>query len=164
MDEKNSKYSCKCFIHFIGSSCQTDSRPCSKYPCLNNGTCLNTNINETEFECKCKNNFYGLYCENKIDLCQNQTCSNNGRCIMNNSLTTCKCNNGFNGDNCELENESIKILRGIRIVSLLICAITIGLTVFLIIFNDCWNYLIKSKKRSKKFQSMKIYRLTYKAK
>ena len=123
---------------------------------MNNGTCLNKNLNETEFECKCKNNFYGLYCENKIDLCQNRTCSNNGRCIMNNSLTTCKCYNGFNGDNCELENGSIKILRGIRIVSILICAITIGITVFLIIFNDSCNFFIKNKKRSKKFKSMKI--------
>ena len=50
------KYSCNCSDNFNGESCQFDLRPCSKYPCLNNGTCINKNVNTNEFECKCLTN------------------------------------------------------------------------------------------------------------
>ena len=89
---------------------QFDSRTCSNNPCLNNGTCLNSNLNNTitELVCQCELNYYGVYCENKIDLCQNQTCSNNGYCFLNNTQPICKCFNGYNGDICELDNVSLK--------------------------------------------------------
>ena len=72
LNTTNQKYSCQCFTHFNGISCQFDTRPCSKYPCLNNGTCLNTNLNTSEFKCQCQLNYFGLNCETKIDLCKNQ--------------------------------------------------------------------------------------------
>jgi hypothetical protein len=160
----NQKYSCQCFNNFNGISCQFDSRSCSYYPCLNNGTCLNSNLNSTEFVCQCKLNYYGVFCENKIDLCQNQTCSNNGYCFINNTQPICKCFNGYNGDKCELENVSVKILRVVRISSFLICGLTIGFTIFLVVSNDIWNFFMIKKKKKQKVYSKNIKRFTYKAK
>ena len=142
LNKTNEKYSCRCFNNFNGISCQLDARACSKYPCLNNGTCLNTNLND--FECQCNLNYFGLNCENKIELCQNQTCSGQGYCFENNSQSYCKCFIGYNGDKCEVENVSVKILRGVKLVSILICAFTIGFTIFLLVSNDVWNFFEKT--------------------
>ena len=153
-DSAIQKYSCQCFNNFNGISCQFDSRSCSYYPCLNNGTCLNSNLNSTDFACQCKFNYYGVFCENKIDLCQNQTCSNNGYCFISETIPICKCFNGFNGDKCEIESVSVKISRGVKIFSILICALTMGFTIFLVVTNDIWNFfVIKKKKKTKKILS-----------
>ena len=158
------KYSCNCSNNFNGESCQFDLRPCSKYPCLNNGTCINKNVNTNEFECKCLTNYYGIYCENKKDLCLNETCSNNGYCFVNDSnLPFCNCFNGYDGHKCDLEGSSVKVLKNVRIISILICAFIFVFVIFLIISNDIWNYCM-IKKQTKTFTEKKIYRFVYKVK
>ena len=37
--QSEDKYACECFPDYMGDKCQTDSRPCSYYPCLNNCSC-----------------------------------------------------------------------------------------------------------------------------
>ncbi len=37
--KENQTYGCLCNTFYIGEFCQTDKRPCSSVPCLNNGTC-----------------------------------------------------------------------------------------------------------------------------
>ncbi len=142
LNETIQKYLCECFSNFSGPSCNFDSRPCSKYPCLNNGTCLSIVSNEALFKCECKNNYYGVYCENKFDLCLNQTCSGHGYCFLKENLPSCKCKNGFNGENCEIENLIVKFVRGVQITSILLCSFCILLTIFIIVSNDIWNMLI----------------------
>ena len=163
LDSLMNTYICQCNQYRNGLSCQSDTRPCSSGPCLNNGTCLNLNLNSTEFECQCKLNYYGVFCENKIDLCQNQTCSNNGYCFINNTQPICKCLNGYNGDTCELEKVSVKILRVVRTSSILICGSTIGFTIFLVVSNDIWNFFLIKKKKKQKVYSKVIKKFTYKA-
>ena len=116
------------------------------------------------FKCQCQLNYYGDYCENLVDQCHNQKCSSHGYCFIKYNLPYCKCFNGYNGDNCELENVSVKIVRAVRISSVLICALTIGFTIFLVVSNDIWNFFMIKKKKKQKFYSKKIKRFTYKAK
>jgi hypothetical protein len=126
----------------MGKSCQTDSKPCSRWnPCLNNATCLN--LNSTSFECKCPSNglYYGEYCQNKINQCENVTCSFNGYCFLNQTQTKCKCNNGYNGETCDLESNSIKQLRYFQWTSTIICIVFIITFWTLIMGRDVLDYL-----------------------
>ena len=64
------KFVCQCnSIYIVGTACQTDLRPCSNGPCLNNGTCINNN-NLTGYVCECGNFYCGSNCEKRVNLCQ----------------------------------------------------------------------------------------------
>ncbi len=143
LDSLSQKYFCECNYNFMGKSCQTDSKPCNRWnPCLNNATCLN--LNSTSFECECPSNglYYGAYCENRINLCENVTCSLNGYCFLQNQTQTkCKCNNGYNGEICDLESNSIKQLRNFQWTSTIICIICIIIFWTLIVGSDVLDYL-----------------------
>ena len=49
MLDTQQKYICQCKEFKNGLSCQSDTRPCSSNPCLNNGVCSNV-YNGTLFE------------------------------------------------------------------------------------------------------------------
>jgi hypothetical protein len=137
------KYFCECNPNFMGKSCQTDMNPCNRWnPCLNNATCLN--VNTTSFECKCPSNglYYGEYCENRINSCENVTCSSNGYCylLQNQTQTKCKCNNGYSGETCDLESNSIKQLRYFQWTSTIICILFIITFWILIVGSDVLDY------------------------
>jgi hypothetical protein len=138
----NQTYICECNANFMGKSCQTDQRPCSQSnKCLNNGTCTNSQ-DLTSFTCKCQEGspFYGQYCENMRNLCGNVTCSSHGHCIQNLNETKCKCFNGFKGDKCEIEGNTVKILQGIQWLSIAICIFSIVLFWLLVITSDVLDY------------------------
>ena len=148
-------YGCLCNQYFFGSQCESDIRPCSKYPCLNNGVCSNvfTSNEIANFQCACKNSYFGVYCENQVDPCQNKTCAN-GYCINNGSVPYCKCLNNYYGNECELEMAAIKVVRGVRMSTLIICFLCISLLVSIIILNDiCGIFIKKGKKTVKKSYS-----------
>ena len=144
LDLQTLKYICECNANFMGKSCQTDSRPCMRWnPCLNNATCLN--VNSTSLECKCPSNglYYGEYCENRINLCENVTCSSNGYCylLLNQTQPKCKCNNGFSGEKCDLESDTIKQLKTFQWTSTIICIICLITFCTLIVGSDVLDYL-----------------------
>jgi hypothetical protein len=144
LDPITHKFFCDCNSNFVGKSCNTDSKPCNGWnPCLNNSTCLN--VNSTSLECKCPSNglYYGEYCENRINLCENVTCSSNGYCflLLNQTQPKCKCNNGFSGETCDLESDSIKQLRYFQWSSTIICIICIITFWTLIVGSDVLDYL-----------------------
>ena len=143
LDPQMQKYICECNANFMGKSCQTDERPCSQAnKCLNNGTCLNS-LNLTTFTCQCPENgpYYGQYCENMRNLCENVTCSFHGNCIQNQSDTKCKCLNGYEGDKCEIESNSIKVVKNVQWTSTIICIVCIAIFWLLVIGSDILNYL-----------------------
>jgi hypothetical protein len=116
----NNKYSCICFPDYVGEKCQTNSRPCTNYPCLNNGECFDfLNVNQTiltnqkvwDFSCNCSQFYFGERCESKINVCQNETCSGNGHCFDNSSVATCKCFIYFSGPRCEIEESQLKTIK-----------------------------------------------------
>ena len=123
-------------------SCQTDERPCSHTnKCLNNGTCINS-LYLTSSSCKCPENglFYGQYCENIRNLCENVTCSSHGYCTQSQSETKCKCNNGYEGDKCEIESSAVKAVKSIQWTTTIISVLFIATFWIIIASNDLLNY------------------------
>ena len=163
LDTITQKYICQCIVNFGGQSCQTDTRICSTFPCLNKGTCLDLILNNaSSSKCQCVSNFYGINCENEANMCHNQTCSGNGYCTFNSSEITCLCFNGFSGMQCELEKNSVKILHYVQISSVLLCFTCIIITICIIIMNDMCNlFIAKSKNKSHKKKTSKIFRFKY---
>jgi len=147
------EYICQCNQNRTGSACQSDTRPCSSNPCLNNGLCIDTN-NQTSFQCNCPSLFYGIYCENKIDLCQNSSiCFNNqGYCKLNGSQPVCICIMGYSGVNCEILSTFLVVRKFVLTTASIIAIIVITCYIFTIIGFDLTKYfLIKQPvKRPKK--------------
>ncbi len=139
---QNQTYICECNANFMGKSCQTDERPCSQAnKCLNNGTCINSQ-DLTSFTCQCPESgpYYGQYCENMRNLCENVTCSSHGYCTQSQNETKCKCNNGYEGDKCEIESGAVKAVKSIQWTTTIISILFIGTFWIIIVSNDLLNY------------------------
>ena len=149
------QYICECNQYRTGGACQSDSRPCSNNPCLNNATCLNV-MNQTEFQCQCSNPnlYYGIYCENKFDLCQNSSVcinTNQGYCIVNGTQPLCKCLMGYSGVNCEILSTELVAIKVITKTTTIIAIVVMGCFVIVVIIFDYTKYfLIKNKSNIKK--------------
>ena len=72
------------------------NNPCTILrPCLNNGTCMNTD-NNRNYSCSCMSGFYGLHCELSSRPCTSTTCSNYGKsffcssCLFSSSIKHCR--------------------------------------------------------------------------
>ena len=160
-DSSVNAFVCKCDPNFIGHACQTDTRPCSHVPCLNNGTCMHVNVNDTlstsSYKCECASNFYGGHCEFKADICQNKTCSSNGYCVDGGGEPKCKCFFGFYGDSCKEVSQMQKIRNTIKLSSVLISAGSICALALLLIVCDVLSCLgLRSN------QSMRLRKLRWK--
>ena len=149
--DSNNQYVCQCNQYRNGLSCQSDTRPCSSGPCLNNGTCSNIN-NETSFQCTCQNNlYYGQYCENKVDLCLNSTncIKNQGYCVMNQTQAICKCLLDFSGPNCEIKSSFLVISKSIISAATIIFIVIMVLCVILILLFDFTKHFCLKIKKTK---------------
>jgi hypothetical protein len=154
------KYVCECNQLRTGASCQTDLRPCSSNPCLNNGTCSNIK-NDTSFECICQNPklFYGIYCENKMDLCLNNTnvCTKGqGFCIVNDTQSMCKCLKDFSGLKCEIMSSSLLVTKTIINASSIIAIVVLISFVILVVFFDFTKYFLKNRRSIQKNQQTQM--------
>jgi hypothetical protein len=153
LNKDQNVYGCICDEDFYaGKSCQIDLRPCSQSSqCLNNGTCINTHLNNTckwivpvefSFECICGSNFYGKYCELRKEYSSKEMCSSHGRVSSlddSNGKYKCKCHVDYSGEKCEIEDTMIKIVKYAKISSLTLFLITIGTFALLIVANDIIN-------------------------
>ena len=134
------QYVCSCNSGFVGESCQTDQSPCARAKCLNNGTCLNVN-GDTSYECQCSSEvFYGEFCQYKKNLCENRTCSMNGNCLVNHTESHCKCFTGFSGDECQLEETSLKIAKGVKVTATIICIVCLVAFGCIVVCSDVLDY------------------------
>ena len=135
-------------MYFSGASCQTDTRPCSKYPCMNDGVCADLGLS---FTCTCQSIFYGTYCENKVDLCLNSSCvKNQGKCFMNGTEALCSCFQGYAGLNCESLSESLKVTKTLISLASILAFVILSLFVFGVILMDCLKYFVIKDKRIRK--------------
>ncbi len=75
------------------------------------------------------------------NLCENVTCSSHGNCIQSQNQTKCKCFNGFEGDKCEIESNSVKVVKSVQWLSTTICIVTISLLWLIFIGSDVLDYL-----------------------
>ena len=144
------KYICKCNQFRTGLSCQSDTRPCSSNPCLNNGT-FSSLKNETSFECICQSAlFYGPNCENKHDLCLNNTeicIKNQGTCQMNETQAFCKCFNDYTGVNCEIMSTSMVVEKSIISASSIIAIVVMVSYITIILCFDYTKYCLMKNMR-----------------
>ncbi len=150
-DRHRHNYIYQCNQYRTGTGCQTDSRPCSSNPCLNNDTCSCMN-NETSFQFFCQSNlYYGTYCENKVDLCSNSTgmCyKNQGYCIMNDTQPMCKCLTGYSGTKCEITSASLVVRNAIINASSIIAIIVLVSFVIIVLCFDYTKYFLMNKRNS----------------
>jgi WD40 repeat protein len=161
---RNGLIGCQCFAYFTGSSCQFDTRPCSSGPCLNNATCTDSlNVTFASFECQCQPTFHGPNCENQIDICQNVTCNEHGYCFKDQSEAKCKCFTRYSGDECDIVSTYVQLVQSVQLTSSIICFVTLGLVVLLVIVNDVFNYLTarREKARSQKNRKRVVQRFMY---
>ena len=136
----NGKLFCECFPGYIGVKCQTNSRPCSYYPCLNEGTC-NESFNVSslnnqqvwDFTCECPKFFYGKRCESKVNVCENETCNGNGHCFDNSSIPTCKCVLYFSGARCEIQEEKLKTIKTVISYTAII-----AIAIIVMLYSSCY--------------------------
>jgi len=71
---------------------------CLTNPCLNEGTCLETN---NAYNCQCKPGFIGQRCETDIDECSNNPCGHYGTCVDQVNGYQCVCDDYHVGKNCD---------------------------------------------------------------
>ena len=144
-DGKSGFY-CECFKNFTELTCNRDMRFCSKLQCLHNGTCNDIIDKEKKiysFNCTCSFPFFGQRCENKIDLCKDKQCSRQGLCkIVNNTFPFCQCFNGYSGDNCEIEETRIKVVKAVSNTSAIVSLVVIGCFILGIMVLDFQSYIL----------------------
>ncbi|XP_075114230.1 factor VII-activating protease [Leptodactylus fuscus] len=72
--------------------------PCSSQPCLNHGTCVNT---EQGYTCRCTEFFAGANCERVIRPCKKDTCGH-GDCVLRKFAPyyKCRCHYPYHGPTC----------------------------------------------------------------
>jgi hypothetical protein len=140
------QYICECNQYRTGKSCQSDTRPCSSNPCLNNGLCIDTNNQTLSFQCICSNSslFYGTYCENKMDLCLNSAIcfQNQGYCKMNGSQPVCKCIMGYSGVNCEILSTFLVVRKVVLTTASIVAIAVISCFMITIIGFDFTKYFL----------------------
>ncbi len=157
-DPLTKQISCVCNQYFTGSSCQTDTRPCSSNPCLNSGNCTNhLSSNSSLFKCECDSYHTGIYCENQIDLCLNSTCvPNQGYCKVTGSTTsTCVCLYGYEGVNCDQKSESLQTQKTIVSIASVLAFIILGLFWCLIFFMDYLKFFVMKSSLSQTYKLKK---------
>ena len=155
------QYVCQCDQYKTGKACQSDSRPCSSNPCLNNGTCSNIiNNNETSFQCICQSNlYYGTFCENKVDLCLNKTdvcIKGQCYCIVNGTQPMCKCLMDYSGKICEIQSTTLAVTKAIvNVSSILAIIVLVSYAILIFCFDFTKYFVIKNDKSSKRRESFK---------
>uniref|UniRef100_A0A665T409 Delta-like protein n=1 Tax=Echeneis naucrates TaxID=173247 RepID=A0A665T409_ECHNA len=82
------KYHCSCPDGFSGVNCQRADHACLSSPCLNAGSCVETNQG---FVCRCTAGWTGPSCSINVDECLENPCSHGGTCqdLVNGFKCTC---------------------------------------------------------------------------
>ena len=151
---------CSCDEFFTGPKCNIDTRPCSNSPCLNNGTCTNTNLTTAGYTCECNEFYTGSNCETQIDLCQNETCSSNGKCSVVDNKPNCTCFQYYSGDHCQTQSQTLLTIKNVIGITSVIAIIMIIAFYLIIAFSDLLNCLFCKKKRNK--ENYQVHRRVFK--
>ena len=160
LDQTTQTLFCACDDNFTGLNCNMDARPCSNSPCLNNATCINTNLTSAGYFCECNNFYTGANCETQIDLCQNETCSSNGKCSVVENKANCTCFQYFSGDHCEIQSQTLVTIKNVIGITSVIAIIMIIAFYLIIVISDVLNFLISKKERRN--QTNKLNRRVFK--
>ncbi|KAI8512864.1 hypothetical protein Bbelb_095030 [Branchiostoma belcheri] len=82
--------------HYV---CQSDSKPCQRNICFNNGFC-STCFNDSYSYCSCLPGYEGDICNMDVNECASNPCANGGTCINGVNSYSCHCTVGYGGETC----------------------------------------------------------------
>ncbi|KAI1897769.1 hypothetical protein AGOR_G00086680 [Albula goreensis] len=92
-------WQCNCDKNWGGLLCNKDLNYCgTHHPCVNGGTCLNTEPDE--YRCSCPEGYAGKNCEIAEHACVSDPCANGGTCYDIPSGFQCHCPQGWGGPTC----------------------------------------------------------------
>ncbi|XP_064408628.1 protein jagged-1 [Latimeria chalumnae] len=92
-------WKCVCETNWGGLLCDKDLNYCGSHqPCLNGGTCANTEPDK--YQCICEEGFHGQNCQIAEHACLSSPCLNGGTCTQTNSGFQCVCAAGWSGPTC----------------------------------------------------------------
>ncbi|KAJ8009230.1 hypothetical protein DPEC_G00086730 [Dallia pectoralis] len=93
---------CSCDRNWGGLLCDKDLNYCGTHqPCLNGGTCMNTEPDE--FHCACPDGYSGKTCEIDTDECASSPCAQGGTCINLDDGFECLCSPQWGGKTCQID-------------------------------------------------------------
>ncbi|XP_077467659.1 uncharacterized protein LOC144083566 isoform X1 [Stigmatopora argus] len=92
-------WQCVCDVNWGGLLCDKDLNYCGTHqPCLNGGTCTNTEPNE--YQCECQEGFRGRNCDIVEHACLSSPCENGATCVEDSTGFSCSCAKGWTGPTC----------------------------------------------------------------
>ncbi|XP_064420850.1 protein jagged-2b isoform X2 [Latimeria chalumnae] len=95
-------WECDCETNWGGLLCDKDLNYCGTHlPCLNAGTCMNTEPDE--YQCACPDGYSGRNCEIAEHACVSNPCANGGICHEAPSGFECYCPHGWAGPTCAID-------------------------------------------------------------
>uniref|UniRef100_A0A3Q3BKG6 Delta-like protein n=1 Tax=Kryptolebias marmoratus TaxID=37003 RepID=A0A3Q3BKG6_KRYMA len=95
----NVPWQCNCERNWGGLMCDKDLNYCGSHqPCVNGGTCMNTEPDE--YHCACPQGYSGKNCEMAEHACVSDPCANGGTCREVPSGYECQCPPGWEGSTC----------------------------------------------------------------
>ncbi|MGH0117939.1 UNVERIFIED_CONTAM: hypothetical protein FKN15_042714 [Acipenser sinensis] len=108
-------WKCVCDTNWGGLLCNKDLNYCGTHqPCLNRGTCVNTEPNE--YQCICEEGFRGRTCEigeprqqHDTDECVPSPCAHGGTCQDLHNGFQCSCPPQWTGKTCQLDADECEL-------------------------------------------------------
>ncbi|XP_053535337.1 protein jagged-2 isoform X1 [Ictalurus punctatus] len=98
------RWECICEKNWGGLLCDKDLNYCGSHrPCVNGGTCMNTEPDE--HRCVCPNGYSGKNCEIVEHACMSNPCANGGTCHEVLSGFECHCPSGWSGTTCAKDKD-----------------------------------------------------------
>uniref|UniRef100_A0A672QDE0 Delta-like protein n=1 Tax=Sinocyclocheilus grahami TaxID=75366 RepID=A0A672QDE0_SINGR len=97
-------WTCTCEKNWGGLLCDKDLNYCGTHkPCVNGGTCLNTEPDE--YFCSCPEGYSGKNCQIAEHACMSNPCANGGTCHELASGFECQCPPGWDGPTCAKDKD-----------------------------------------------------------
>eukprot|EP00066_Takifugu_rubripes_P021314 XP_011610580.1 PREDICTED: protein jagged-2 isoform X2 [Takifugu rubripes] len=92
-------WQCRCERNWGGLLCDKDLNHCGRHqPCVNGGTCMNTEPDE--YECACPPGYSGKNCQIDEHACASSPCAHGGTCHEVPGAFECRCPPGWEGPTC----------------------------------------------------------------
>uniref|UniRef100_H2UBB8 Delta-like protein n=1 Tax=Takifugu rubripes TaxID=31033 RepID=H2UBB8_TAKRU len=96
-------WQCRCERNWGGLLCDKDLNHCGRHqPCVNGGTCMNTEPDE--YECACPPGYSG---KNYEHACASSPCAHGGTCHEVPGAFECRCPPGWEGPTCTTSESSL---------------------------------------------------------